>query len=145
LTTPILQPSYSRSLNPSASMMQQAANVSIISHKSVNSSSNNSGGGSIPRGNVSVINLTQKRQSTGTVPRKSKNAQREHQQRSTIDVSLMPPAGNPSQSPDKKSGKKLHRDIIMEESESPEIHQQSGQKPNGQQASLEGSQGLTTF
>jgi hypothetical protein len=78
------------------------------------------------------------------VPRKSKNAQQKHQERSTIDVSQMPPAGNPSQSPEKKSGKKLHRDIIMEESESPE-KQQSGYKPNGQQASLEGSLGLTTF
>jgi hypothetical protein len=56
----------------------------------------------------------------------------------------MPAAGNPSQSPEKKSGKKLHRDIILEESESPE-KQQSGQKPNGQQASLEGSHGLTSF
>jgi hypothetical protein len=57
----------------------------------------------------------------------------------------MPAAGNPSQSPEKKSGKKLHRDIILEESESPEIQQRSGQKQNGQQASLEGSHGLTSF
>ena len=60
-------------------------------------------------------------------------------------MSLMPAAGNPSQSPEKKSGKKLHRDIILEESESPEIQQRSGQKKNGQQASLEGSHGLTSF
>ena len=121
--------------------------MSLISHKSLNSS-NHSGGGSLSRGNVSVINLTQKRQSTGTVPRKTKNAHQKQQEKSSttmIDVSLMPPAGNPSQSPEKKSGKKLHRDIIMEESESPEKKQQSGYKPNGQQSSLEGNLGLTTF
>jgi hypothetical protein len=53
-------------------------------------------------------------------------ASKRHKKASTTDNSLMIPAGNPSESPSKRQGKKMQKEIIMEESESP-ARQQTGE------------------